>query len=94
LSSQFRQIDLGKLVYIQMTGVQKQESPLVKLRKSRDLTQKQIADALGVTVQTVSNWEVGRAEPKLTIRQFKTLLKVLQVTVDELPDDFGKSESD
>ena len=61
-----------------MAGEQEQEAALLKLRKSRDLTQKQIADALGVTVQTVSNWEVGRAEPKLTIRQFKALLRVLQ----------------
>ncbi len=75
-----------------MAGEQEQESALLKLRKSRDLTQKQIADALGVTVQTVSNWEVGRAEPKLTIRQFKALLRVLQCSVDQLPDDLGPLE--
>jgi transcriptional regulator with XRE-family HTH domain len=89
LSIQFRQIDLGVLIEIEMAGEQDQESALLKLRKSRDLTQKQIADALGVTVQTVSNWEVGRAEPKLTIRQFKALLRILQCSVDKLPDDLG-----
>lgn len=66
-----------------------QESALVRLRRIRNLTQKQVADALGITVQTVSNWEVGRAEPKLTIRQFKALLQILQCSVDQLPDDLG-----
>jgi transcriptional regulator with XRE-family HTH domain len=94
LSIQFRQIDLGVLIKIEMAGEQEQESALLKLRKSRDLTQKQIADALGVTVQTVSNWEVGRAEPKLTIRQFKALLRILQCSVEELPDDLGPLESE
>jgi DNA-binding transcriptional regulator YiaG len=77
-----------------MAEAQEQESALVRLRRSRNLTQKQIADALGVTVQTVSNWEVGRVEPKLTIRQFKVLLKILECSVDELPDDFGRVSSD
>jgi DNA-binding transcriptional regulator YiaG len=70
-----------------MTEAQEHKSALVKLRRDRNLTQKQIADALGITVQTVSNWEVGRAEPKLTIRQFKALLGVLQRLVKDLPDD-------
>ena len=69
-------------------------SPLLKLRTLQNITQRELADALGVTTDTVANWERGRSVPKLTIPQFKTLLKVLQVTVDELPDDFGKSESD
>ncbi|MGF1515679.1 MAG: helix-turn-helix transcriptional regulator [Elainellaceae cyanobacterium] len=64
-----------------------QESAFSKLRQSRHLTQRQIADALGITVQTVSNWEVGRAEPKLTIRQFKALLQILDCSVEDLPDD-------
>ena len=34
-------------------------------------------------------WETGRVQPSLTIRQVKTLVKVLGVTLDELPDDFG-----
>ncbi|GAB4382720.1 MAG: hypothetical protein Kow00121_43390 [Elainellaceae cyanobacterium] len=72
-----------------MTEEQEQESVFVRLRRSRSLTQKQVADALGITVQTVSNWEVGRAEPKLTIRQFKSLLQILKCSVDELPDDLG-----
>lgn len=70
-----------------------QEAALVRLRRIQNLTQKQVADALGITVQTVSNWEVGRAEPKLTIRQFKALLRILKCSADELPDDLGRSDS-
>lgn len=69
-----------------------QESALAKLRRVHDVTQKQVADALGVTIQTVSNWEVGRVEPKLTIRQFKALLQILQCSIDQLPDDLGPSD--
>jgi transcriptional regulator with XRE-family HTH domain len=68
-------------------------SPLRRLRTLQQLTQKELADALGVTQDTVANWESGRAIPRLTIPQFKTLLKVLQVTPEELPDDFSPPRS-
>ena len=42
-----------------------------------------------MTKHTIENWEVGRSIPKLTPRQYKTLLKVLQITSNQLPDDFG-----
>lgn len=68
------------------------ESPIVKLRSLRRFTQKELADALGVSEQTVSNWEVGRSEPKLSPRQYKTLLRILRITPEQLPDDFGPQE--
>jgi DNA-binding transcriptional regulator YiaG len=72
-----------------------ESSPLMRLRRKRSLTQKQLADALGVTETTIRNWESGRSIPKLTPVQFKKLLKILQITVDELPDHFGfSSEGD
>ncbi|HBL10271.1 MAG TPA: XRE family transcriptional regulator [Cyanobacteria bacterium UBA11162] len=64
-------------------------SPLKKLRTLQNLTQKELADILAVTQDTVANWERGRAVPRLMVPQFKTLLAVLKVTADELLDDFG-----
>ena len=71
------------------TSERADRSPLMRLRVQRFMTQKQLAEALGVTEATVSNWEAGRSVPKLTPVQFKKLLKILQITVDELPDQFG-----
>ena len=34
-------------------------------RINADLTQKELADKLNVTVDTVLNWEAGRSEPKM-----------------------------
>lgn len=69
-----------------------ERSSLMKLRVQRFLTQKQLADALGVTETTVRNWEAGRAIPKLTPVQYKKLLAILQITSDELPDQFSFPE--
>jgi DNA-binding transcriptional regulator YiaG len=68
-------------------------SPLMRLRVQQFLTQKQLAEALGVTETTIRNWEAGRSVPKLTPVQYKTLLEVLKITSDELPDQFGFPDS-
>ncbi|HAX75026.1 MAG TPA: XRE family transcriptional regulator [Cyanobacteria bacterium UBA11372] len=65
----------------------------MRLRKLRHLTQKELADALGVTENTVANWERGRAIPKLTPSQFKTLVQMLQIDLEDLPDDFGRQSA-
>lgn len=67
-------------------------SPLVQLRENVGLTQEALAIALGVTDHTVRNWEKGRAEPKLTIKQMKALCRALRCTLDDLPDTFAPSE--
>ena len=58
----------------------------MKLRKRLGLTQKQVADAVGVTDQTVSNWEAGRHIPKLYPIQTKALCDLLDLTLDELAE--------
>lgn len=64
-------------------------SNLVSLRQRFELTQKQVAEALGVTEQTVRNWEQGKAIPRLTIPQTKTLCRLLKCSIEDLPDNLG-----
>lgn len=64
-------------------------STLVQLRERVGLTQEALASQLGVTDHTVRNWEKGRSEAKLTLKQFKLLCRVLGCTYEELPDSFS-----
>ena len=51
-------------------------------RKALDMTQQQLADALGVTNKAVSKWERGLGLPGITA--LPQLAAALQVSVDEL----------
>jgi DNA-binding XRE family transcriptional regulator len=64
-----------------------QESPLKRRREELGLTQRDIALALGKTDQTISNWETGIYEAKLTLREVKILGRLLNWTLEDLPDD-------
>ncbi len=59
---------------------------IVSFRKQRSLSQRDIAQALGITDQTVSNWEQGRNEPRLTIRQVVLLCRILDCSLGALDD--------
>lgn len=61
----------------------------MRLRNLRKVTQEGLAEALGVSRTTIMNWETGRATPRLTVSQVKTLCRKLRITLDELPDNFG-----
>ena len=52
---------------------------ICELRKSKKMTQKQVADILGIEAKTVSKWETGRGFPDVSY-------------VSELADIFGVSE--
>ena len=60
-----------------------------KLKQRREMlnvTQRQVANELGVTVTTVQNWEAGRHIPKLYPAQMKALCDLLKITLDELAE--------
>lgn len=60
---------------------------IMKLRSKAALTQRQIAEALGITVQTVSNWETGIRTPKLTPKETLSLCRILNCSLEELADE-------
>ena len=49
--------------------------------KKLNLTQRDIAETIGVTVQTISNWETGLYKPKLTIEQTQKLCRVMDTDI-------------
>lgn len=54
------------------------------VRSEVDLPQARISKALGVTVQTVSNWENDKSVPNLTPEQTRILCDLLDVDLDTL----------
>jgi transcriptional regulator with XRE-family HTH domain len=60
------------------------ELTLARLRQQAGLTQQELADAIGVTQKTISIWEKGTVEPKVTFEQTKQLMELLNCTLDEL----------
>ena len=65
---------------------------LVNRRKELNLTQKQIAEAVGVTSRTVQSWELGENVPKLDPLQTWKLCEVLQCTIVDLAEYFFPNE--
>ena len=55
-----------------------------ELRRGRDMTQEELASALGVAYQTVSKWETGATSPDLGL--IVPIARLFRVTTDELFD--------
>ncbi len=53
-----------------------------RLRKGRELTQEALANALGVTAQSISKWECDYGYPDIT--QLPAIANFFRVTIDEL----------
>lgn len=53
-----------------------------RARERRRWTQRQLADALGVNIKTVDNWENGRTSPKNSLG---ALEQVLGISLDDEP---------
>lgn len=52
------------------------------LRKTRGLTQQQLADKLEIQRATISNYEIGRRSPHL--KELEKIASVLGVNIDDL----------
>ena len=69
------------------TLIENERFPLDSFTKRREylgLSQRDIAIALNVTDQTISNWETGQRTPKLSPQQTLRLCRVLNCTLEEL----------
>ena len=52
------------------------------VRKDKKLTQRQLADKLGITDRAISKWENGKSMPDLSL--LKPLCDILGITINEL----------
>lgn len=55
---------------------------LLKLRRRKGLSQQQVADLLGVSRQTISNWECGQGAPALD--KALELARIYEISLDDL----------
>ena len=55
---------------------------LKNARKDCHLTQKEVAERLGVVESCYANWEQGRTEP--SISSLRKLSEILQINLDDL----------
>lgn len=53
-----------------------------KIRRAKDITQKQLAEKLGVSVPVISSYEREKKEPR--IRNAARIADALSCTIDEL----------
>lgn len=55
---------------------------IAKTRKELNMTQRQLADVLGISDKTISKWECGKGLPEVSL--MLPLCDALQITVNEL----------
>jgi len=55
---------------------------IAEKRRSKNLTQEQLAELLGVSNKTVSKWETGKSMPDYSVVEL--LCKELDITISEL----------
>lgn len=57
---------------------------IYNLRKKKGLSQEQLGEQIGVTRQTISNWELNETSPNT--EQLKLLSKSFNISIDDLLD--------
>ncbi len=59
-------------------------SRIKRVRDKRGITQKELADKIGVKAAVISNWETGKNRPNVDL--LPAICKALSVSADELLD--------
>jgi transcriptional regulator with XRE-family HTH domain len=67
-----------------MFSIVKMGRRISQLRKAKNLTQMGLADLLGVSFQSVSNWERGIAMPDIS--RLPELAQIFNCTIDKMFD--------
>lgn len=75
-----------------MNSGSEQPFTLMKVRERSQLTQREFADLLGVTISTVSNWERGVQVPRLTFEQTKKVMDASGLSIDDLVQAFNGTQ--
>lgn len=57
---------------------------IIELRKKKKITQEQLSEKLGITRQTLSNWENNTTNPDII--QAKNIAKFFKISLDDLTD--------
>jgi len=65
---------------------------LRELREAQFLTQLQVANQLGVTISTISNWENGKKRPMM--RKIPDLARIYKVTPGEISQAIERALTD
>ena len=65
-------------------GIMNLGNKIIKLRKRDKLSQEMLADKIGVSRQTISNWELNVTKPDT--EYIKKISNVFGVSIDELLD--------
>lgn len=81
-------IDMSNLDNTQPERWNSVKPKLKELRENLQLTQRQLSDQLGVTENTIANWENGRSIGKW-LYQIKLLCQALDCSFEELTEDLN-----
>lgn len=65
---------------------------IAELRKAKNMSQKDLADKIGVTDKAISKWECGRGLPEISI--MKSLCEILDINLNELLNGGKLAQSD
>ncbi len=69
-----------------MNTCQKSNKTMKDLREKAGLTQRDVSIMLDIRQSTVSDWERGATNPRLTLPKIKQLINMYNCTFDELVD--------